>query len=254
MALLEGKKGIIFGVANERSIAWSVAKTFKDEGAHVALSFPESMRSRVEKLDENLGAELLLPCDLTSDDDIEAIFKTVKDEWGEIDYIVHSVAYADKEELKGAYSDTSRAGFQIAMDVSVFSLVAISKQAAALMKSGGSIQTMSYYGAEKVIKNYNVMGVAKSALESSVRYLAADLGRRGIRVNALSPGPIKTLAAMGISKFNDILTIVDDKAPLHRNVTQEEVAKSALYLASDLSSGVTGEIIYVDSGYNVVGV
>ncbi len=256
MGMLKGKKGVIFGVANERSIAWAIAEVLHREGMELAFTYAgEALETRVRPLAESLGAKLILPCDVTDDGQIEAVFNRLKKEWGGLDSLIHSVAYAKKEELKGEFISTSRDGFKLAMDVSAFSLVALSRAAAPLMEGRqGSIIAMSYYGSEKVISNYNVMGVAKAALEASVRYLAADLGPKGIRVNTISAGPIKTLAAAGISGFKNILDIVEAKAPLRRNVTQEDVAKTALYLLSDLSDGVTGEIIHVDSGFNVMGI
>ncbi len=255
MGLLDGKKGVVFGVANERSIAWAIARALKEQGAELAFTYAnEVLESRVRPLAGSIGSTIVMPCDVTVDEEIDAVFEEIKNKWGGLDLLVHSLAFANREDLKGEFLDTSRDGFRLALDVSAYSLVALSKRAAPLMEGrNGAIMTMSYYGAEKVVKNYNVMGVAKAALEASVRYLSADLGPRGIRINAVSAGPIKTLAAMGISGFKDMLSHVAEKAPLRRNVTQEDVAKTALYLLSDLSSGVTGEIIYVDSGYNVMG-
>lgn len=255
MGLLEGKKGIIFGVASDRSIAWAVAKALKSEGMELAFTYAgAAFESRVRPLAESIGSRLVLPCDVTEDNQIAAVFDTLKKEWGSLDGLVHSLAFAKKEELKGEYLNTSREGFRIALDVSAYSLVALARGAAPLMEGrAGSIITMTYYGSEKVIANYNVMGVAKSALETSVKYLAADLGPKNIRVNAVSPGPLKTLAAMGITGFKAILDMVEAKAPLRRNVTLEDVAATALYLLSPLSSGVTGEIIHVDAGYNIMG-
>lgn len=255
MGLLDGKKAIIFGVANDKSIAWSIAEALKREGADLAFTYAgEAFESRVRPLAESMGSGIILPCDVTSDSQIESVFETIKKEWGSLDILVHSLAFAKKEELKGEFAQTSREGFRLAMDVSAYSLVALSRAAYPLMEGrGSSIITLTYLGSERVIRNYNVMGVAKAALEASVKYLASDLGPRGIRVNAISAGPIKTLAAMGITGFRDILTMVETKAPLRRNVTQEDVANSALYLASPLSSGVTGEIIYVDAGFNILG-
>src|SRR3989338_8789303 len=255
MGLLNNKKGIIFGVANERSIAWAIAQALHKEGAELAFTYVgEALKERVMPLAQGIGSKLILPCDVAKDNEIDAVFNTVKEAWGGLDILVHSVAFANKDELKGMYADTSREGFRLAMDVSAYSLVALAKRAYPLMDGrSGSIVTLTYYGSEKVIPNYNVMGVAKAALEASVKYLAADLGQKGIRVNAISAGPVKTLAAMGIAGFRDILNVVEKKAPLKRNVTTEDVAKTALYLLSDLSSGVTGEIIYVDAGYNIVG-
>ena len=255
MGLLNNKKGIIFGVANERSIAWAIAQALHKEGAELAFTYVgEALKERVMPLAQGIGSKLILPCDVAKDNEIDAVFNTVKEAWGGLDILVHSVAFANKDELKGMYADTSREGFRLAMDVSAYSLVALAKRAYPLMDGrSGSIVTLTYYGSEKVIPNYNVMGVAKAALEASVKYLAADLGQKGIRVNAISAGPVKTLAAMGIAGFRDILNVVEKKAPLKRNVTTEDIAKTALYLLSDLSSGVTGEIIYVDAGYNIVG-
>lgn len=255
MGLLEGKKGIIFGVASDRSIAWAVAKALKSEGMELAFTYAGgAFEARVRPLAESIGSRLVLPCDVTEDSQIAAVFDTLKKEWGSLDGLVHSLAFAKKEELKGEYLNTSREGFRLALDVSAYSLVALARGAAPLMEGrAGSIITMTYYGSEKVIANYNVMGVAKSALETSVKYLAADLGPKNIRVNALSPGPLKTLAAMGITGFKAILDVVEAKAPLRRNVTLEDVAATALYLLSPLSSGVTGEIIHVDAGYNIMG-
>lgn len=256
MGLLEGKKGIIFGVANERSIAWAIARLLKQEGMELAFTYAgEALESRVRPLAESVGSKVILPCDVTKDAEIASVFDTVKKEFGCLDALVHSLAFAKKEELKGEFLNTTRDGFALALDVSAYSLVALSRAATPLMEGrDGGIVTLSYYGAEKVIPNYNVMGVAKAALEASARYLAADLGPKKIRVNTISAGPVKTLAAMGITGFKTILDMVETKSPLRRNVTQEDVAKAALFLLSDLSSGVTGEVIYVDSGYNVMGI
>ncbi len=255
MGLLDGKKGIIFGVANERSIAWAIARMLKNEGMDLAFTYAgEALESRVRPLAESVGAELILPCDVTDDAAIASVFDTVSEKWGGLDALVHSVAFANKDELKGEFLDTSREGFALALDVSAYSLVALSKAAAPLMEGrDAGIVTMTYYGAEKVVANYNVMGVAKAALEASTRYLAADLGHRGIRINAISAGPVKTLAAMGISGFKSILEQVENKAPMRRNITQDDVAGTALYLLSPLASGVTGEVIHVDSGYSIMG-
>lgn len=254
MGLLDGKKGIIFGVANERSIAWAIAQILKNEGMELAFTYVEALESRVRPLAESLGAKLIMPCDVTIDSQIDSVFETVKKEWGGLDALVHSLAFAKKEELKGEFLTTSREGFSLALDVSAYSLVALARGAAPLMEGrNGAMVTLTYYGSEKVIVNYNVMGVAKAALEASVRYLAADLGPKNIRINSISAGPVKTLAAMGISGFKTILDQVEAKAPLRRNITQEDVAKTALYLLSDLSSGVTGELIHVDSGYSIMG-
>lgn len=255
MGLLTGKKGIIFGVANERSIAWAIAEALYKEGAELAFTYAsEILEKRVRPLAEGIGVKVIEQCDVTKDEEIGVLFDKLRDSFGGLDILVHSIAFANKEDLKGEYLQTSREGFRIAMDVSVYSLAALTRHALPLMEGhSGSIITLTYYGSEKVIANYNVMGVAKSALEASVRYLAADLGPKSIRVNAISPGPIKTLAAAGISGFREMLGLAAEKAPLRRNVTAEEVGKTALYLCSDLASGVTGEVIYVDGGYNIMG-
>lgn len=255
MGLLDGKKGVIFGVANDKSIAWAIAKRLKEEGMELAFTYAgEILESRVRPLAESVGSKLVIPCDVTKDAEIESVFETLKGQWGGLDALVHSVAFAKKEELKGEYLNTSREGFKLALDVSAYSLVALARFAAPLLEQkGGSIITMSYYGSEKVIANYNVMGVAKAALEASVRYLAADLGPRGVRINTISAGPVKTLAAMGISGFRSILDLVEKNAPLKRNITHDDVAGAALFLLSDLSGGVTGETIHVDSGYSIMG-
>ena len=257
MGIVSGKKAVIFGVANEKSIAWAIARRLKEEGAELAFTYlGELMEKRVRPLAESLDAELILPCDVTKDDEMDAVFSAIDERWGSLDIVVHSLAFANKDELKGSFADTSREGFALAMDVSAFSLVALAKRARPLMEkseAGGSIMALTYYGANKVIENYNVMGVAKAALEASAIYLAEDLGPSGIRVNTISAGPIKTLAAMGISGFRSILEKVEQSSPLRRNVTQDDVAGTAVYLASDLSSGVTGENIFVDSGFNIKG-
>ncbi len=253
MGFLEGKRGIIFGVANDKSIAWGIARALRDAGAELAFTYlNDALEKRVRPLAESLGSSLVLPCDVQKDSDIEAVFAEVEKVWGQLDFVVHSVAFAHRDDLKRPFSQTSREGFSLAMDISAYSLLPISRYAAPLMKEGGSIVTMTYLGAQKAVPNYNVMGVAKAALEASVRYLAAELGPEGIRVNAVSAGPIKTLAASGIGQFKEKLKLMDDFAPLRRTVTQEEVGKSALYLVSDLSSGVTGEVHFVDAGFNVI--
>jgi enoyl-[acyl-carrier protein] reductase I len=253
--LLNGKTGIIFGVANKRSLAWAIAKRAAEQGARIALTYQgERLKENAEELAATIDNPLLLPCDVAKDEDIAAVFQGVKEQFGSLDFVVHGVAFALKEELEGEYVNTSREGHRIAQDISVYSLTAIAQHAAPLMaERGGSILTLTYLGGERVIPHYNVMGVAKAALDMSVRYLAADLGQRGIRVNALSAGPIKTLAAAGISGFNRILEHMRNHAPLRRNVTQDEVADAALFLLSDLSRGVTGELLHVDSGYHIVG-
>ena len=253
MGFLEGKRGIIFGVANDKSIAWGIARALRDAGAELAFTYlNEALEKRVRPLAESLGSSLVLPCDVQKDSDIEAVFAELEKVWGKLDFVVHSVAFAHRDDLKRPFSQTSREGFSLAMDISAYSLLPISRYAAPLMKEGGSIVTMTYLGAQKAVPNYNVMGVAKAALEASVRYLAAELGPEGIRVNAVSAGPIKTLAASGIGQFKEKLKLMDDFAPLRRTVSQEEVGKSTLYLVSDLSSGVTGEVHFVDAGFNVI--
>lgn len=255
MGLLAGKKALILGVANEKSIAWAMAKLFHAEGAELILTYAgDSIERRVRPLAESVNAAVA-PCNVTSDDEIQNLMQQVQKQWGGLDIMIHSVAFADKDELKGSILSTTRNGFSNAMDISAYSLIALLKAAQPLMMDRNSCAlAMSYYGAEKVFPNYNVMGVAKAALEASVRYLAAGMGPDNIRVNAISAGPIKTLAATGVNGFNQILNTVEERAPLHRNITQEEVAKAALYLCSDLASGVTGEIHYVDAGYNITGI
>lgn len=255
MELFKDKRVLVFGIANERSIAWGITQAMKQHGARFAITYAgEALEKRVVPLAEAIGAELTLPCDVTDDAQVEALFKDVKEKWGGIDVLIHAVAYANREDLAGLYVDTSREGFKTALEISAYSLVLLARHSAPLMQpQGGSIVTLTYYGAEKVVQGYNVMGIAKAALEASVRYLAADLGPQNIRVNAISAGPIKTLAASGIRGFKNILHIVEEKAPLRRNVTQDDVANTALYLCSELGNGVTGEVIYVDSGYNIMG-
>ncbi len=255
MGLLAGKKALILGVANEKSIAWAMAKLFHEEGAELILTYAgDAIEKRVRPLAESVNAAVA-PCNVTSDDEIQNLMQQVQKQWDGLDILIHSVAFADKDELKGSILSTTRSGFTNAMDISAYSLIALLKAALPMMTDRNSCAlAMSYYGAEKVFPNYNVMGVAKAALEASVRYLAAGMGPDNIRVNAISAGPIKTLAATGVNGFNQILNTVEDRAPLHRNITQEEVAKAALYLCSDLASGVTGEIHYVDAGYNITGI
>jgi len=253
MGLMDGKRGIIFGVANDMSIAWGIAQQLHAAGATLAFTYlNESLERRVRPLAESLGSELILPCDVASDEQIERTFASVQQAWGKLDFLVHSVAFANREDLKQPFTRTSREGFQLALDISAYSLVAMTRHAAPLMTEGGSILTMSYLGAERAVPGYNVMGVAKAALEASVRYLAAELGESKIRVNAISAGPIRTLAASAVGDFKSKIKLMDDFAPLRRTVTQEEVGKSALYFLSDLASGVTGEIHYVDGGFNIV--
>lgn len=251
---MQGKRGLIMGVANDRSIAWGIAQEVARQGAELAFTYQgEALEKRVRPLADSVGSKLVLPCDVTDDAALDVTFDTLKKEWGSIDFVVHAVAFSDKNELDGLYMNTTRANFQRTMDISVYSFTAVAQRAAAMMNEGGSLLTLSYYGAERVMPHYNVMGVAKAALESSVRYLAADLGPRDIRVNAISAGPIKTLAASGIGDFRFILKWNELNAPLRRNVTIEDVGRSGLFLLSDLGSGVTGEIMYVDSGYNIIG-
>lgn len=255
MKLLEGKKILVLGVANNKSIAWEISRQLSEHGAELALTYVnEAIEKRLRPLADEINCTNLLPCDVQSDEELDNLFVELKERWGTLDGVVHSVAFADGEDLKKRFSLTSRGGFKLALDVSAYSLVAVSGRAAPLMPHGGSIVTLSYLGAVRVLKNYNVMGVAKAALEASVRYLAADLGVDNIRVNALSAGPIKTLAASGIPHFRELLKMFEDRSPLQRNVTQDDVARTATYLMSDLSSGVTGETLYVDCGYNVMGV
>jgi enoyl-[acyl-carrier protein] reductase I len=253
--LFQDKNALVFGVANERSIAWGISQALHAEGARLGFTFEgEILERRVRPLAESVGSDLVLQCDVTRDDQIAQVFEQVRERWGRLDLLVHSLAFANREDLDGRFVDTSRAGFQTALDVSAYSLVALARAAEPMLaETKGSIVTLTYYGSEKVVQNYNVMGVAKAALEASVRYLAADLGPHGIRVNAISAGPIKTLAAAGIKGFRSILGFTAEKAPLRRNVTLEDVAGAALYLCSHLGAGVTGEVIHVDSGYNILG-
>jgi len=242
------------GVANERSIAWGVSKALHEHGAELAFTYQgEALEKRLRPLAESLGSSFIMPCDVTDEDSIEAVFSELEKEWGKLDFVVHAIAFSDKDELKGRYVDTSRQNFLMSLDISCYSFTSICRRAEKLMSDGGSMITLSYYGAEMVIPHYNVMGVAKAALEASVRYLAEDLGRQNIRVNAVSAGPIKTLAASGIGDFRYILKWNELNSPLRRNVTIDDVGKSAVYMLSDLSSGVTGEVHHVDAGYHVVG-
>lgn len=254
MSLMSGKKGLIMGVANERSIAWGMAQALADQGAELAFTYQgEALEKRVRPLAERVDSQIVLPCDVTDESSISATFEAIKEQWGEIDFVVHAIAFSDKNELDGDYVDTTRENFLKTMDISVFSFTSVAKHAANLMREGGSLVTLTYYGAERVMPHYNVMGVAKAALEASVRYLAVDLGKKNIRVNAISAGPIKTLAASGIGDFRYILKWNELNSPLKRNVTLEDVGRSGLYLLSDLGSGVTGEVLHVDSGYHTVG-
>lgn len=253
--LLAGKRGIVTGVANERSIAWGCAKACAQQGASLAFSYlGDAQEKRVRALLEEISDPLCFPCDVTDDDQIAAFFSSIREEWNSIDFLIHSVAFADRDDLKGRFIDTPRKNFALALDISAYSLVALAKAAEDLFpETGGSIMAMSYYGAEKVMPKYNVMGVAKAALEASARYLANDLGPSNIRVNCLSAGPIRTLSSAAFPGFREMLRVTKAASPLRRNVTQDDVAQSALYLLSDLSSGVTGQTIYVDAGYSILG-
>lgn len=252
--LMQGKKGLIMGVANDRSIAWGIASAVAAQGGEMAFTYQgEALGKRVQPLAESIGASLVLPCDVTDDAAIDEVFTKLEEEWGQLDFVVHAIGWADKKYLRGRYVDTPRDAFLTALDISCYSFTAVAQRAARLMKNGGSLLTLSYLGAERVMPHYNVMGVAKAALEASVRYMAADLGKDAIRVNAISAGPIKTLAASGIGDFRYILKWNQYNAPLERNVALEEVGGAGLYMLSDLSSGVTGEVHHVDSGYHMVG-
>ncbi len=253
-SLMLGKRGLIMGLANDRSIAWGISKSLASHGAELAFTYQgEALEKRVRPLAESLGSTFVVPCDVTDTASVDATFEEIRAAWGGLDFVVHAIAFSDKEELKGKYLDTTAENFSRTMNISCYSFTAICQRAVPLMTNGGSLITLTYSGSERVMPHYNVMGVAKAALEASVRYLAVDLGGRNIRVNAISAGPIKTLAASGIGNFRYILTWNEYNAPLRRNVTIEDVGGSALYLLSDLGAGVTGEIHHVDCGYNVVG-
>lgn len=255
MGLLDGKKALVFGVANDHSIAWGIARALHEEGAILGFSSVESLiEKRVRPLAASIGSTFVEPCDVQSDDDIRRVMGKWGAAEGQIDILVHALAFAKREDLDGSFVDTSREGFALALDVSAYSLVALVREARPLLVRGSSVLTLTYYGAEKVVSHYNVMGVAKAALEASVRYLAADLGPDGIRVNAISAGPVRTLAAQGISGFKKLYGSFADVAPLRANISIEDVAGSAVYLASHLSGAVTGEIVHVDGGFNVLGV
>ena len=252
--LMNGKRGLIMGLANDKSIAWGLAKACADAGAELAFSYQgEALKKRVDPLAASVNSDIVLPCDVGGEASIEALLTELEAAWGKVDFLVHAIGFSDKNELRGRYVDTSRGNFLMSMDISVYSFTAVVQRAEKMMTDGGSCLTLTYYGAEKVMPHYNVMGVAKAALEASVRYLAEDLGKDGIRVNAISAGTIKTLAASGIGDFRLIMKWNEYNAPLRRTVTQEEVGKSALYLLSDLGSAVTGEVLHVDAGYHVVG-
>jgi enoyl-[acyl-carrier protein] reductase I len=252
--LMAGKKGLIMGVANERSIAWGIAKACHEQGAELAFTFQgEALEKRVRPLASSIGAKIVAPCDVTDAKSIDATFGEIAKQWGKLDFLVHAIAFSNKDELRGRYLDTTLDNFTLTMNVSCYSLTAVAQRAVPMMKKGGSLLTLTYYGAERVIPHYNVMGVAKAALEASVRYLAADLGRQNIRVNAISAGPVKTLAFAGIADGRYILKWNELNSPLKRNVSTEEVGNAGLYLLSDLGTGVTGEVMHVDAGYHIVG-
>ena len=252
--IMSGMRGLVMGVANDKSMAWGIAKACAAQGAEMAFSYQgEALGKRVRPLAEQIGVDLVLECDVTDMDSVDALFAELQKKWGKLDFLVHAIGFSDKNELRGRYVDTSRDNFLMTMDISVYSFTAVARRAEKLMTDGGSMLTLTYYGAEQVMPHYNVMGVAKAALEASVMYLAEDLGKDNIRVNAISAGPIKTLAASGIGDFRYIMKWNELNSPLRRNVTTEDVGKSALYLLSDLGSGVTGENLHVDAGYHVVG-
>jgi enoyl-[acyl-carrier protein] reductase I len=252
--LMAGKRGLIMGLANDKSIAWGIARALGEAGAELAFSYQgEALKKRVDPLAAQLGSEIVLPCDVSDESSIDALFAELGARWDGLDFLVHAIGFSDKNELRGRYVDTSRDNFRMSMDISVYSFTSVVQRAEKMMKNGGCCLTLTYYGAERVMPHYNVMGVAKAALEASVRYLAEDLGKDGIRVNAISAGPIKTLAASGIGDFRYIMKWNEYNSPLRRNVTIDDVGGSALYLCSDLGSGVTGEVLHVDAGYHVVG-
>ncbi|WP_255467964.1 enoyl-ACP reductase FabI [Reyranella sp. CPCC 100927] len=252
--LMEGKKGLVMGVANDRSIAWGIAQAVHAQGAELAFTYQgDALGKRVKPLAQSIGCDFVLPCDVTDAASMDAVFGAVQQRWGQLDFLVHAIAFSNKDELKGKYLNTTPDNFALTMNVSCYSFTAVSQRAVPLMKAGGSLLTLTYYGAERVMPHYNVMGVAKAALEASVRYLAADLGDQGIRVNAISAGPIKTLAFAGIGDGRYILKWNELNSPLKRNVTTDEVGNAGLFLLSDLGSGVTGEVMHVDAGYHVVG-
>lgn len=255
MGLFTGKKGVVLGVANDFSIAWAVTRKLLDEGAEVGFTHlpGDKMERRVRKLAEPVGAKLITPCDVQKDDDIARVFREAGEVYGQLDFVLHSIAFAPLEDLKCAFVNASRDGFKTAMEISAYSLAAVSREAAKVMPDGGSILTLTYYGGEKVVPGYNMMGVCKAALDASVKYLAYDLGPKNIRVNAVSAGPVKTLAASGVGDFDDLSGLYDAVSPMQRNITRDEVGSSGMFLLSDLASGITGEIMHVDCGYNVMG-
>lgn len=252
--LLEGKKALILGVANDKSIAWGITKALKQQGASVGLSYlNDQLKKRVEPLSEEVGADFIFEMDVTQDDHYENLRKTVIEKWGTFDILVHSLAFADREDLRKDFSETSRKGFALACDVSAFSLIGLSNYVKDLINPGGSIMAMTYHGSQKVLEGYNVMGVAKAALEASMRYLANDIGKKDIKVNCISAGPIKTLASSAVKGINDFKNMVEEKSPMRRNISQDDVGGTAVYLASNLSNNVTGQVLYVDSGVSILG-
>jgi len=255
MGLMDGKTALIFGVANERSIAWGIAKAFHDQGARLGFSYAgEALERRVRPLAESVGSVFVEPCDVAKDEEIEQVARRARDAFGEVDILVHAVAFANRDELTGPYYNTSRAGFHLAMDISVYSFTGLARAFQPILRPGGALLTLSYYGAQKVSPHYNVMGIAKAALEASVRYLAYDFGKHGVRVNAISAGPVRTLAAMGVSGFKTMYRRYAEIAPLHENITSEDVGNAAVFLCSDLAAKTTGEVLFVDSGYNILGI
>jgi len=252
--IMAGKRGLIMGLANEKSIAWGIAQAVSEAGADLAFSYQgDALKKRVEPLAAQLGSDVVLPCDVADLTSLDELFADLKNRWGSLDFVVHAIGFSDKNELRGRYVDTSRDNFLMSMDISVYSFTAVAQRAAAMMPDGGSLLTLTYYGAEKVMPHYNVMGLAKAALEASVRYIAEDLGKDAIRCNAISAGPIKTLAASGIGDFRYIMKWNELNSPLRRNVTIDDVGRAALFLLSDLGSGVTAEVLHVDAGYHAVG-
>jgi len=254
MGIMDGKRGLIMGVANKQSMAWGIARACSEQGAEIAFSYQgDALKKRVGPLAESIGCDTILECDVTSEESMDKLFSDLETKWGKIDFVVHAIGFSDKNELRGRYVDTTAENFRMTMDISVYSFTAVAQRAEKIMNEGGSMLTLTYYGAEQVMPHYNVMGVAKAALEASIKYLAEDLGKDGIRVNAISAGPVKTLAASGIGDFRYILKWNELNSPLRRNINIDDVGKSAMYLLSDLSSGVTGENLHVDAGYHVVG-
>ena len=253
-SLMKNKKGLVMGVANNRSIAWAIAKTISNSGAEVALTYQgEALKKRIDPLAKEIKSSIVLKCNVENENDISKVFNEIKKNWKTIDFVVHAIAFSNREELKGKYLNTTKDNFKKTMNISCYSFTAVAREAKKIMNNGGTLLTLSYFGSEKFMPHYNVMGIAKSALEASIKYLAKDLGGKKIRVNALSPGPIKTLAASAIGDFNYILKWNENNSPLKRNITLDDISGSALYFLSDLSSGVTGEIHHVDSGYNIIG-